>query len=116
MSPKVKDTLHDQLIKQVQQMTDAAAGKPFIIIALAVPHFADIKQENQTARASVNLKDEQIDLTMALIGDHWRITTVRDDKLATLIAQSMLSNLPANGTHIQDELQRQLNRLPKRNR
>jgi hypothetical protein len=116
MSPKVKDILHDQLIKQVQQLTDAAAGKPFIIVALAVPHFADIKQENNSARASINLKDEQIELAMMPAGDKWKITSVRDDKLATMIAQAMLSNLPANGSHLQDELQRQLNSLPARNR
>ena len=116
MSPKIKDTLHDQLIKQVQQLTDAAAGKPFVIVALAVPHFADIKQDANSARASINLKDEQIELQMVPVGDKWKVTTVRDDKLAKMIAQAMLSNLPANGSHIQDELQHQLNNLPTRNR
>ncbi len=116
VSPKVKDTLHDQLIKQVQQLTDVAAGKPFVVVALAVPHFADIKQDHSSARASVNLKDEQIELTMVQTGDQWRITAVRDDKLARMIAQAMLSNLPANGAHVQDELQRQLNNIPARNR
>ena len=116
LSPKVKDTLHDQLIKQVQQLTDAAAGKPFVIVALAVPYFADIKQDNNSARASVNLKDEQIQLTMVRSGDLWRITAVQDDKLARMIAQAMISNLPANGGHVQGELERQLNSLPIRNR
>ena len=113
VSPKVKDTLHDQLIKQVQQLTDGAAGKPFVLVALAVPHFAEVKQDNNSAHASVNLKDEQIELAMVQAGDKWKITSVHDDKLATMIAQAMLSNLPANGAHIQDELQRQLNKLPR---
>jgi len=116
MSPKVKDTLHDQLIKQVQQLTDAAAGKPFVLVALAVPHFADIKQDANSAQASINLKDEQIELQMVAAGDKWKVTTVRDDKLAKMIAQAILSNLPANGAHMQDELQQQLNNLPNRNR
>lgn len=116
MSPKVKDTLHDQLIQQVQQLTESAAGKPFVIVALAVPHFADIKEENNSAHASINLKDEQIELQMVPAGDKWKITTVRDDKLAKMIAQAVLQNLPANGSHLQDELQRQLNTQPTRNR
>src|SRR5215471_18748833 len=78
VSPKVKEALHDQLIKQVQQLTDAAAGKPFFIVALAVPHFADIKQDNSSAHASITLKDEQIELAMVQDGDKWRITAVRD--------------------------------------
>jgi len=114
ISPKIKDTLHDQLIKQVQQLTDVAAGKPFVLVALAVPHFAEIKQDNNSAHASIILKEEQIEVEMVPSGDKWQITSVRDDKLAKMIAQAMLSNLPANGAHVQDELQRQLNKLPIR--
>ena len=111
-SAKVKETLHDQLVKELQRLTDVAAGKPFVIIALAVPRFADIKQENNVAHATVNLKDEQIQLTMAQTGDRWRVTAVQDEKLARMLAQAMVNNLPTNGGHIQDELQRQLNNLP----
>src|SRR4051794_26205406 len=63
-SAKVKETLHDQLVKELQRLTDVAADKPFVVIALAIPRFADIKQENNTARVAVNLKDQQIQLTM----------------------------------------------------
>src|SRR6185295_3277226 len=55
---RIKETLHDQLVKELQRLTDVAADKPFVLIALAVPRFADIKQENNTAHATVNLKDE----------------------------------------------------------
>jgi hypothetical protein len=111
-STKVKETLHDQLIIELQRLTDVAAGKPFVIIALAVPRFADIKQENNVAHATVNLKDEQIQLTMVQNGDRWRVTAVQDERLARLLAQAMVNTLPTNGGHLQDELQRQLNNLP----
>src|SRR5947207_4175501 len=39
-SANVKQTLRDQLVKELQRLTDVAAGKPFVIIALAVPRFA----------------------------------------------------------------------------
>jgi hypothetical protein len=113
---KVKETLHDELVKQLQQMTDVAAGKPLVIIALAVPRFADIKQEGNTAHATISLRDEQIQLTMVQAGDHWRITAVQDDKLARMIAQAMMTAVPLNQTGIQDQLQRQLNNLQNRNR
>ncbi|HMH45302.1 MAG TPA: hypothetical protein VK557_17580 [Pyrinomonadaceae bacterium] len=113
LTPKLKDTLHDQLIKQLQELTDAAAGKPFVIIALAVPRFADIKEENNTAHVNVNLKDEQIQLTMLAQGDRWQVVAVQDDKLAKMIAQAMIGNLPSSGSHVQDELQRQLDKLIK---
>ena len=116
MTPKVKDMLHDQLVKQLQHLTDVAAGKPFVIIALAVPQFADIDQQGNTAKASVTLHEEQIQLTMVASGDYWRVTAVQDDKLAQIIAQAMVNTLPLNGDHIQDELQRQLNSLGNGNR
>jgi uncharacterized membrane protein len=110
-SAKVKETLRDQLVKELQRLTDVAAGKPFVIIALAVPRFADIKQEGNTAHAAVTLHDEQIQLTMVQNGDRWRVIAVQDEKLARMIAQAMMNNVPSNGAHIQDELQRQLNNL-----
>jgi hypothetical protein len=111
-SAKVKETLHDQLVQELQRLTDIAADKPFVIIALAVPRFADIKQENNVAHATVNLKDEQIQLTMVQTGGRWRVTAVQDERLARMLAQAMVNTLPANGGHVQDELQRQLNNLP----
>ena len=113
LTPKIKDTLHDQLIKQLQELTDLAAGKPFVIVALAVPQFADIKQENNTAHVTVSLKNEQIQLTMLAQGDRWRVIAVQDDRLAKMIAQAMIGNLPSNSSHVQDELQRQLDKLIK---
>jgi uncharacterized membrane protein len=110
-SAKVKETLRDQLVKELQRLTEVAAGKPFVIIALAVPRFADIKQERDTAHATVTLQDEQIQLTMIQNGEGWRVTAVQDEKLARMIAQAMMTNLPSNGGHIQDELQRQLDNL-----
>jgi hypothetical protein len=110
-SEKLKETLHEQLVKELQRLTDIAANKPFVIIALAVSRFADIKQQNNLAQATVNLKDEQIQLTMVQNGDRWRVTAVQDEKLARLLAQAMVNSLPTNGGHIQDELERQLNNL-----
>jgi hypothetical protein len=111
-SAKVKETLHDQLVKELQRLTDVAADKPFVLIALAVPRFAEIKQENNVAHAMVNLKDEPIQLTMVQTGDRWRVTAVQDERLARLLAQAMVNSLPMNGGHVQDELQRQLSNLP----
>jgi hypothetical protein len=111
-SAKVKETLHDQLVKELQRLTEVAAGKPFIIVALAVPGFAEIKQEGNTAHATVTLREEQIQLTMVADGGRWRITAVKDEKLASMIAQAIMTNFPVNGGRIQDELQRQLNNLP----
>jgi len=115
LSPKLKQTVHDELVKELRRLTEPAAGKPFILVALAITHFADIKQENNVAHAAVNIKDEHLQLTMqpATTPGRWRVTAVQDDKLTTLIADSVKRNLPSSGAAFQDEIRKQLDKLKK---
>src|SRR6266849_4565383 len=51
LTPKLKPTVRDELIKEVQRLTERAKGKPFPLIALAVPYFVNIKRDGNTAIA-----------------------------------------------------------------
>jgi len=113
ISTKLKDTLHEQLMKEIKELTSAASGKPFIIVALAVPRFVDIEQQDKTAHAIANIKNEQIELTMQSGGDRWRVIAVKDDKLAQMIADSMARSVPTNGSQLQDAIKHQLDKLNK---
>jgi hypothetical protein len=113
LSPKLKQTVHDELVKELQRLSEQAAGKPFILVALAITRFADIKEENNVAHATVNIKDEHLQLTMqpASSPGRWRITAVQDDKLATVISDSVKRNLSPGA--LQDEIQKQLDKPKK---
>ncbi len=114
LSAKLKDTIHEQLIKEVRDLTDVAAGKPLFVIALAIPRFADIKQENNVAHATVNIKGEQIKITMQSAADQrWQIVAVQDEKLAKLVADAVMQDLPGKGSQLPDEIRKQLDKLPK---
>jgi hypothetical protein len=113
VTPKLKETVHDELVKELKRLTEPAAGKPFILIALAITGFADIKEENNVAHAVVNIKDEQLRLTMQPEAGHWRITAVQDDKLVKLIGDSVIRNLPTTTAPLQDEIHKQLDKLKK---
>ena len=115
LSPRLRQTVHDELVKEVQRLTESAKGKPFILVALAITRFTDIKEENNVAQVKANIKDEHLQLTMQPpTGEgRWRITAVQDDKLAKLVADGMTRTLPASGTQVQDEIHKQLNRLKK---
>ena len=115
LTPKLKQTVHDELLKELHRLTEPAAGKPFIAVALAINYFADIKEENNVAHVTANIKDEHIQLTMqpGTTPGRWRLTAVQDDKLATLIADSVKRNLPSSGSQIQDEIRKQLDKLKK---
>jgi hypothetical protein len=107
LTPKLKETVHDSFVSELKRLTEPAAGKPFILVALAINRFADIKQENNVAHATVNIKDEHLQLTMQQDGGRWRITAVQDDKMAQQIADGVRQNLPSSGSGIQEEIRKQ---------
>jgi hypothetical protein len=112
LTPKLKPTVRDELIKELQRLTQPAAGKPFPLVALAVPYFVDIKQAGNNATAEMKLQDEQIKLTMqADAAGHWQTVAIQDDKLAEMIADSVKQNLPKSPSQWQDALEKQLKGL-----
>ncbi len=93
ISTKIKESVHAEAIRESQRITEVAAGKPFVVVALAIPWYADIKQETNTAHATVNIKDEQIELTMQADGERWRIIAVKDENLTKTLANTAMRNL-----------------------
>ena len=118
-SAKLNETIHEQLVREIKDLTDVAAGKPFVLIAVAVPRYVDMKQTDKTAQATVNIKDEQIQLTMQTDGlpgssiGGWKIVAVKDDKLAKMVGEAIMKSAPSTGTQIEDQIKRQLDRLHK---
>jgi hypothetical protein len=117
LTPKLKETMHDEVVKELQRLTEAAKGKPFILVALAITRFVDIKEENNVAQVKVNIKDEHLQLTMQAStqasGPHWRVTAVQDDKLANLVTESVKQKLPTSGTQVQDAVGKEWDKLKK---
>ena len=119
-SAKLNETIHAQLVKEIKDLTAVAAGKPFVLIALAVPRYVDMKQTDKTAQATVNIKDEQIQLTMQTDGlsgssvGGWKVIAVKDDKLAKMVGEAIMQSAPSTGTQIEDQIKRQLDKVRDR--
>ena len=112
LTPKLKPTVRAELIKELQRLTEQAKGKPFPLVALAVPYLVDVKQNGNTATAEMKLQDEQIKLTMQTDpAGRWQTVAIQDDKLADLIADSVKKNLPKSPSQWQDALEKQLKGL-----
>ena len=112
VTPKLKPTVRDELIKELQRLTRQADGKLFPLVALAVPYFVDIKQDGTAATAEMKLQDEQIKLTMqADATGNWKTVAIQDDKLAEMIADSVKKNLPKSPAQWQDALEKELKGL-----
>ena len=112
-SSRLTETVHEQLLNEIKDLTDIAAGKPFVVIAVAVPYFVTVKQTDRTAEATVKLKNEQVELTMQNANDQWRVVAVRDEKLTAKVAEAIGQSVPANGDQLPDQIRKQLNRLNK---
>jgi uncharacterized membrane protein len=109
LTPQLKETLREILPGEIQRLTESAKGKPFVLIALSVPYFADIKQNGETATADLKLKDEQVQLSMQQQeGNSWRIQSIKDDRLTGIITDAAKKSLSQRGSQLQDELRRQL--------
>jgi hypothetical protein len=116
LTPKLKQTVHDELLNELKRLTAPGAGKPFILVALGIRGLAEIKEENKIAQAGLNIKDEHLQLTMqpSETPGRWRITAVKDDKLTTLVVDSMKKQVPSAGAGIQDEIRKQVDKFKKR--
>jgi hypothetical protein len=114
VTPKLKQTVHDELMKEVQRLTEPAKGKPFLLVALAITSFADITETNKVAQVKVNIKDEHLQLTMqpsTADAKRWRITAVQDDKLTKLIADGVTRSLTSTGSEIKDAIHKQWDKI-----
>jgi len=111
IAPQLKETLREVLPTEIRRVTEPAKGKPVFLIALGVPYFATIKQDGPNATVDLKFKDEQIQLTMQKADDRWRVISIRDDRLTTIIADAAKKGLSQRGGQLQDEITRRLREM-----
>jgi hypothetical protein len=105
----VKETLKEEIRKRINELAGSSGARPFFLTALAIPFKAKISESDETAKALINSGDHQVELSMERIdGGYWRITSLRDDELATRVADNILKDLPGSGSQLDKEMQKQL--------
>jgi hypothetical protein len=110
----VQQTIKEEIRKRINELAGPSGARPFFLTALAIPFKADITKSNEIAKATINTNDQQVELTMERVDDsHWRVISLRDDALATRIANDILKNLPEPGSQLDDEMRKQLQDLPE---
>jgi uncharacterized membrane protein len=116
--PGVKKKVHDEVIEQVKELSARAEGKPFVIVAIGIPYVVDIKEENDVAKVTVNLKDRTVVLTMQRNGERWKVVAITDDTMASRIVDKIMKDLPAIGGELEKEIRKKIDKnlpggLPK---
>lgn len=89
LMPAVKERAKAELPKLIRDKTERFAGISFVSMVLGADRYLDIAIEGENA--TVKSKDPQhsVEVKMKRNGDRWKIVGVRDEKLATEIAQKI---------------------------
>lgn len=108
LMPRVEPTIHDEVVRQVREIASRAEGRPFVLIALAMPYALDITEDGDTAKAVGQHGDRTIELSLRRNGERWKIVGVRDEVLAKRLADDFAKDLPAVGAPLEKEVRRQV--------
>ena len=96
--PRLKQTIHDEVVKELQAFASKSEPRPFIVLLVTVPSLVNVVTESNTAKAKASLSDRTIELTMQRDADRWKVTEFKDDVVVQHIVDSVMKELPAIGT------------------
>lgn len=99
--PAIKDRARDELPGAIKQKTSEFGYVPFEAMVLGAEHYLDIQIRGDDATVKSLIPEQELEVKMRRDGDLWKIVAVKDDKLATAIAQRVGQEIIAiavNGT------------------
>ena len=100
--PRFKQTIHDELVKDIAVFASKSAPRGFLPALVLVPRFTNIATEGDVAKVKVPLLERGIELTMKRNGDRWQVTDFRDDVVVQRIVDNIMNELPAIGSVTSD--------------
>jgi hypothetical protein len=98
--PAVKDRAREELPGAIRQKTAEFGFVPFEAMVLGAERYLDIKIDGDSATVKSLVPEQDFEVRMKRDGSEWKIVAVKDDKLATNIAQRVgqeIIAIAANG-------------------
>jgi len=96
--PRLKQTIHDEVVKQIKEFAAKSQPQPFILLAVGVPRLVTVTTEGDTAKVKAPLSDRTIELTMQRDAERWKVTDFKDDVVVQRIVDNVMKELPAIGS------------------
>ena len=85
--PAIKDKAREELPRLIREKTGKFEHVPFAAMAMGADRYLDIAVNGDDALVKSKLRDHAFEVKMKKSGDRWKIVGVRDEQLATRIAQ-----------------------------
>jgi hypothetical protein len=96
--PGLKETVHDEVVKEIKEFASKSEPRPFIFLLVTVPSLMKITTEGDTAKATAALSDRTIEMTMRRDSERWKVIEFKDDAVVQRVVDSVMKELPAIGT------------------
>ena len=96
--PRLKQTIHDEVVKQIKEVASKSEPKPFPLLVIAVPRLITVTTEGNTAKVKAPLGDRTVELTMQRDAELWRVTEFKDDLVVQRVVDNVMKELPAIGS------------------
>jgi uncharacterized membrane protein len=97
MLPQLKQTIHDEVVKEIKEFASKSEPRPFIFLVVAVPSLVTVTTEGDTAKATAKMNDRSIEFTMRRDADLWKVTDFKDDVVIQHVVDNVMKELPAVG-------------------
>lgn len=116
--PRLKQTIHDEVVKEIREFASKSEPRPFVYLLVAVPSLLTITTEGNTAQVKAPLSDRTIEFTMQRDAELWKITDFKNDALVQRVVDSVMKELPAIGSVQSDNplFKKPPRRRPRKNR
>ena len=85
--PAVKDRARAQLPRIIRERVESFGNVPFPLMVIGAGRYLDIKVDGDIATVKSKIPEHPLELKMKRNGDVWQIVGVKDENLATDIAQ-----------------------------
>lgn len=95
--PRLKQTIHDEVVKEIKAFASKSEPKPFIFLLVAVPSLMTVTTEGDTAKATTNISNRTIEMAMKRDADRWKVTEFKDDIVVQRVVDNVMKELPAIG-------------------
>ena len=94
--PRVREPMRVEIARGLKEFAARTGEWPFFVLALAVPRVVDkVTEEGDRATVTFASQGRPVELTMQRSGERWKIIGIKDEALASQIAERVTGGTPA---------------------